>query len=924
MKFIYSRLIFGAITFAIVPGSILAADINLETVSGFTSFQYPGSSVTTVTGIRDSNITGNFSTTAGNTGGLLFQNTLSNSTYIPYPTATSNLSNFPGAVSSTPYGPSFGSVSGILRVAGSYKTATSGSGATGDLGYLVDAATGITTTLLPTTLAGGEPILNTIAHSNFGNQVVGNFDTRLITGNSFIYSISGGTYSSVPLLGSSGPGPSTSITAVSSNTAYGVYNNLISGGYTGTYNGTPGTYAYIHNQSNGATYTFSSPGPSLVTHFEGITSAGRPGVYNLVADAVDISGNPVKAYVATVNLNIIDPLTGQPKVTWTEIKVGTSLTSITSANSMYQGNVIGVYTTAPPNLLTQAYQADIGSTNLALTSTPIYDPLKNAANITSTFSAGGADVINTGSIAVLNGNGIESGASCGYFGCNPVTDIKYGGVISNYGTVSVTGGSNNRAIAIDGDFGTLLNYGTIRASNGNFAISDFGTSAGTTVVNTSSGVIDGRVVLTQGQLARFENSGWMGISATGAGVTHLASGSFVQTSTGTLGLRVSSSAADKLNINGVARLGGTLSITGDSVNVYPAARYTLVTANAGLSGAFGSFNSNLASATNLFYDANNVYLNVYAFTTAQTQQSLVNNVSALQSTFTLQNSVLANSFAYDCTEFGPNGICISAGGRNTAVSAANGLNNTSALLIAAYKVHPQVRIGAYADQNLSVNNAGSTVNLGNNTPLIGLFGAWNERLDGTGTEVKVSVAYGQKNTTVTRSVVGTSEAGTGGSQLNSQGAQVIAKYGFGIMDKVIVSPYAGIRYTQNNMGGYTEATSASVTAPLTYSALNTNATTALAGVGASYKVIPTVTTFASAGVETDTNTSNGTYTATGINGLTPVNFNANPVKTRPTATLGAYYDVAKNQRLGITGIYRQEAYQAVSTTTVMATYTIGL
>jgi hypothetical protein len=216
------------------------------------------------------------------------------------------------------------------------------------------------------------------------------------------------------------------------------------------------------------------------------------------------------------------------------------------------------------------------------------------------------------------------------------------------------------------------------------------------------------------------------------------------------------------------------------------------------------------------------------------------------------------------------------------------------------------------------------VNLGNNTPLIGLFGAWNERLDGTGTEIKVSAAYGQKNTTVTRQVVGTSEAGSGSSQLNSQGAQVNAKYGFGIMDNVIVSPYVGVRYTQNNMGGYTEATTSSVTAPLTYSALNTNATTALAGVGASYRVIPKVTTFASAGVETDTNTSNGTYSATGITGLTPINFNANPVKTRPTATLGAYYDIEKNQRFGITGIYRQEPYQAVSTTTVMATYTIGL
>jgi hypothetical protein len=55
-----------------------------------------------------------------------------------------------------------------------------------------------------------------------------------------------------------------------------------------------------------------------------------------------------------------------------------------------------------------------------------------------------------------------------------------------------------------------------------------------------------------------------------------------------------------------------------------------------------------------------------------------------------------------------------------------------------------------------------------------------------------------------------------------------------------------------------------------------------------------------------------------------VNFNPNPVKTRPTATLGAYYDIVKNQRIGITGIYRQESYQAISTTTVMATYTIGL
>jgi hypothetical protein len=311
---------------------------------------------------------------------------------------------------------------------------------------------------------------------------------------------------------------------------------------------------------------------------------------------------------------------------------------------------------------------------------------------------------------------------------------------------------------------------------------------------------------------------------------------------------------------------------------------------------------------------------------ASTQQSVVNTAQALQGTYALQNSVLANSFTYDCTLFDKNNICVSGGGRNTAVQAANGLNNTSALLIAAYRPIASVRVGAYADQNLSVNNGGSTVNLGNNTPLIGLFAAWNQGQNDIGTEVRGSIAYGQKNTTINRQVVGTSQAGSGSSTLNSQGAQLTAKYGFGLGQAFVVSPYAGVRYSQNNMGGYTEGTSAGVTAPLTYGAVNTNATTLLAGVGGSFRGIPKTNLFASAGIESDTNTSSGTVNATSstITGLTPVNFNANPVKTRPTATVGATYDIEKNQRVGVTGIYRQEAYQAVSTTTVMATYTVGL
>ena len=548
-------------------------------------------------------------------------------------------------------------------------------------------------------------------------------------------------------------------------------------------------------------------------------------------------------------------------------------------------------------------------------------------NLTAVNTYTGPTTINSGSTLTLTGAGSIAQSSRlidnGTFDISGVTAsgssiqslAGAGNINLGVKTLAITNAADTFSGVINGTGGVAITGGTETLSGVNnytdaTAIGNGATLAltGTGSITTSSGVTNN---------GTFDVTGKTG---------NVSIANYTQGSTGTLALSVTPGTTSKLNVTGSASLAGTLVLTTSAGPYNAGSKYTLLTAN-GVTGTFGNLTSNLASYTRLAYgltyDANDVYL-VFTPNVADTQQSLVNTASALQDVYALQNSVLANSFSYDCTEFGSNGICISAGGRNTAVSTANGLNNTSALLIAAYKVHPQVRIGAYADQNLSMNNAGGTVNLGNNTPLIGLFGAWNERLDGTGTEIKVAAAYGQKNATITRQVVGTSEAGSGSSHLNSQGTQLTAKYGFAVLPEVIISPYIGMRYAQNNMNGYTEGTSASVTSPLTYGAVNTNATTALAGVGASYRFIPKATVFASAGVETDTNTANGTYSATGVAGLTPINFNANPVKTRPTATLGAYYDVEKNQRVGLTGIYRQEPFQAVSTTTVMATYTVGL
>ena len=312
----------------------------------------------------------------------------------------------------------------------------------------------------------------------------------------------------------------------------------------------------------------------------------------------------------------------------------------------------------------------------------------------------------------------------------------------------------------------------------------------------------------------------------------------------------------------------------------------------------------------------------FSGTNTAVMSALNQTTTALQNAFTLQNTVLVNGFTYDCPVFDKNNVCVSVGARGTSVNT-DSVNSTGGLLIGAYRMSNQIRLGAYIDQNISTNSTG-IVKVANASPMVGLFGVWNERQDGTGAEVKVSAGYGQKNATMTRPIVDGTEAGSGSSALTSQGVQAIGKYGFAVADKTIVSPYAGLRYTQNNMGGYTEGSSASVTAPLTYSAVNTNATTVVAGLGANYKVMPSITLLVSAGLENDLNTSNGTYAATGLYGINPISFNSNPVRTRATASAGAYYDLAKNQRVSLSYIFRQEQFQGVNTNAAFLTYAIGL
>jgi uncharacterized protein with beta-barrel porin domain len=105
----------------------------------------------------------------------------------------------------------------------------------------------------------------------------------------------------------------------------------------------------------------------------------------------------------------------------------------------------------------------------------------------------------------------------------------------------------------------------------------------------------------------------MGITAAGAGVTHQISGTFAQTSAGTLSFRVApGGVSDSLQVTGVARLAGTAQAMFQPGSYSPST-YTLLTATGGLTGTFSSLTTqNLPAflSANLGYSANSVTLSL--------------------------------------------------------------------------------------------------------------------------------------------------------------------------------------------------------------------------------------------------------------------------------------------------------------------------
>ena len=309
--------------------------------------------------------------------------------------------------------------------------------------------------------------------------------------------------------------------------------------------------------------------------------------------------------------------------------------------------------------------------------------------------------------------------------------------------------------------------------------------------------------------------------------------------------------------------------------------------------------------------------------TADTQASLNTQARRLRSTFnsTMASANFANMNTYDCNLFDKNNMCISAGGRYTSIDNPSS-NHSAAVVVLGHKISPHIRIGGFLDQSVN-HNMPSGVDMSNKNPMMGAFAVWNHQADGLGFQMKLANAYLDKDVTTSRAVIGTSEAGRGRTDLNTQSYVGELSYAFNYQDSTIVRPYFALRYTNIKQDSYTEDTTASVTAPLTYAKLSDRSTSALMGVKVNHALTPKTNLTASLGVEQDINHKTDQLTASGVADLTSENFNNNIKRTRPVVSAGAYYAVAKNQRLSGEVYYQQLPFQSTGSATAYVNYMIG-
>ena len=514
--------------------------------------------------------------------------------------------------------------------------------------------------------------------------------------------------------------------------------------------------------------------------------------------------------------------------------------------------------------------------------------------------------------------------------------------VTNTGTISASGASNsNYGIVFWNNSGTTVtNSGTIQGTGGNYGygirLGDNGIISTIKNTGTIKGSKDG--IANSGNITNIVNTGTI-TGTSGYGI-HNGDGSITNLTNSQNNLTVIGNLPTNYyaKINSASSYGkitatnpkGSMNVgIGDSSTLsegtYEAVLNGVSAVN--ISNSSGTYISNanhykysLSNSSGTQWDL------VVSDLTEDVQCSINSNDSNCTKTTCMtsaieegMNNVSNSNFAhlntYDCDTFGESGQCLSLGGRYISVndpkSEINGL-----VVVYGKKHSDHFRWGSFLHSNL-YHNTPSSYTLSDKTPMVGLYGVWNEKSDHSGLQFKLGNSYQAKNAVFTRPVVGVSDEARGETTLSSNQVVLEIRNNIKLSTSLEYSPYLATLYSEKYQKGYTET---GVDLPLTYNNIIDTSWTAIAGLKFKKKFKQKNNIFGTFGFEHDISHNVSALSPTGVSGLTTVDLNKNHNSTRPVISIGYEYQLSKNQLLQIKGQYQELPYQGMTELNVYGSY----
>ena len=545
----------------------------------------------------------------------------------------------------------------------------------------------------------------------------------------------------------------------------------------------------------------------------------------------------------------------------------------------------------------------------------------------------------SGTIGTITNSGtISAGTNYGLHNFDSASTIT---TITNSGTISASGhnGLRNKGVIT-----TITNTGTISAGT-NYGL--YNDTSGTITTLSNSGTISAGTnyaVYNQGSIGTFTNTG----SLTPTGSHEISNDGTITTFNNSQGKSGSNvvdwmkvlptnynvivnSASDYGQIDFDNFTGTTTFDVHSSSTLAASTTYSSVLSGlssgdiaSGTSGTYVSGSSRkdwtLSNSSGSLWDLvvaadQDITPDTNTSVTTSVKPNVILGINNLTSVTEIN---FANMNTYDCDLFDKNNICLSLGGRYTSINTPKTETN-SAVLVGGYKLSDTLRVGAFYHSNLS-HKTPASFKLSDKTPMTGGLIVWNQNPNKLGYQLKLANAQQQKNATLTREVVGSSEEGKGETVIEAKSYVAELQYGYQYGDNTVLRPYFAARSAVIKQDAYTET---GLGSPLTFNEIKDKSTTVLLGLKFNTDLNQKLSLRGSIGIEHDIEHSVDKLAPTGISGLSVVSLTDSFNKTRPVVSLGLDYAFKPNHRLSGTLQYQELPYESKTESNAYLYYTIG-